>query len=388
MLTSKKARCHVRKPKKYASYNDPVGKTPSRDELLARHTTLALGGPAEFFATGESLQELTELCRWAQQQGLPVLPLGHGSNLVVADNGVAGLVIKVGLKGVSVQQKGDLVLVEAAAGTTLDQLVEVAVSEGWAGLECLSGIPGTVGATPVQNVGAYGQEVAQRILWVEALHRFRLRLCRLPPRTCGFAYRESRFRRRKNPWIITRVAFRLTAGGAPTLRYPELERLLGKSSAAPPLGLVRQAVLELRRSKGMVLMEDQPTGRSVGSFFKNPVLPQEAFSRLQEQIWEQGILPHPESPPHYPMATQVKVPAAWLVEKAGFPRGLRWGNVGVSPLHALSLIHYGGGSTRELLALAAAIQGKVERVFQVLLEPEPVFWGFAGTLPLRRALLA
>lgn len=365
-----------------------MSKTPIRNEPLAQHTTLALGGPARFFATGESLQELLELCRWALEQGLPVLPLGHGSNLVVADKGVCGLVLKVELQGIWVQRKRDLVLLEAAAGTTLDQVVEAAVSEGWAGLECLSGIPGTVGATPVQNVGAYGQEVAQRILWVEALHRFRLRLFRLPAKTCGFAYRESRFRRSDNPWIITRVAFRLAPGGAPTLCYPELRRLLGDSSAPPPLGLVRQAVLELRKGKGMVLEEDQVTNRSVGSFFKNPVLSREAFTQLQERIWEQGILPYPELPPHYPSQTRVKVPAAWLVEKAGFPRGLRWGNVGVSPRHALSLLHYGGGSTHELLALAAAIQGKVEQLFQVLLEPEPVFWGFAGKAPLRRALLA
>lgn len=363
-------------------------KTPIRNEPLAQHTTLALGGPAQFFVTAESLQELKELCRWAQEQGLPVLPLGHGSNLVVADEGVCGLVLKVGLQGVSVHREGELVRLEAAAGTTLDQVVEAAVHEGWAGLECLSGIPGTVGATPVQNVGAYGQEVAQRILWVEALHRFRLRFCRLPPEACGFAYRESCFRRSDNPWIITRVAFRLTPGGAPTLCYPELRRLLGDSSASPPLGLVRQAVLELRRSKGMVLAEDQPIGRSVGSFFKNPVLSPEAFTRLQQHIWEQNILPQPDLPPHFASGSRVKIPAAWLVEKAGFPRGLRRGNVGVSPHHALSLLHYGGGSTEELLALAAAIQIKVEQVFQVLLEPEPVFWGFTGTLPLRQAFLA
>lgn len=377
-------RCSLQKPLR--PYNGPMGSTPIQNVPLAQHTTLALGGPAQFFATATNLQQLQELCKWAKQQGLPVLPLGGGSNLVVADKGVSGLVLQVGLQGFSVQRDGDCILLEVAAGETLDQVVELAVDEGWAGLECLSGIPGTVGATPVQNVGAYGQEIAHQILWVEVFHCSRLRLCRLTPQACAFSYRESRFRRSQNPWIITRVAFRLTPGGAPTISYPELKLLLGKSSSPPSLGLVRQAVLELRRSKGMVLVEGQPTGRSVGSFFKNPVLPQEAFTGLLARIWGQGILPHPELPPHYPMATQVKVPAAWLVEKAGFPRGLRWGKVGISPLHALSLLHYGGGSTHELLALASAIQVKVEQTFQVLLEPEPVFWGFAGTSPLGRAL--
>lgn len=354
------------------------------DQPLAPCTTLGLGGPAEFFCQVRSQHELVAACRWAQDAGVPVTVLAGGSNVVVADGGVPGLVIHLAWQGLEIRKHPDQVTVIAAAGTPWDQVVRLSVEEGWAGIECLSGIPGTTGATPVQNVGAYGQEVGERILWVEVLHRQRLTLHRLLAEDCGFAYRTSAFRG-KTPWIITRVAFVLLPGGQATVRYPELARFLGHPAAPPPLAQVREAVLELRRHKGMVLPPQDPAHRSVGSFFKNPVLNREAWEKLTERLWERGVLGYPQTPPHFAAASGVKLPAAWLVERAGFARGTRRGAVGVSPHHALALVHWGGGTSAELVAFAAEIQRAVQDTFGITLEPEPVFLGFGAEIPLERA---
>lgn len=357
----------------------------SRDEPMSQHTTLRLGGPAAFFARAGSWQDLRSLCLWAREQHLPLFLLGGGSNLVVADGGVPGLVVRMDWRGIQVVGRDGPVTVVAAAGTPLDELVAFTVAEGWAGLECLSGIPGTVGATPIQNVGAYGQEVGERILWVEVFHPQRQTLLRLSPAQCRFTYRNSRFRHRRNRFLITRVAFWLQPGGRPTLAYPELRRLLEVRQSPPSLGQVREAVLQLRKQKGMLLSGAEPWG-SAGSFFKNPVLPASAWQSFKQRAWAEGVVAPGEEPPHWPTASGLKLPAAWLVEHAAFPRGLRRGSVGLSPHHALALVHWGGGSTEGLLALAAEIQQKVAQTFGLLLEPEPVFWGFNGQAPLPGAV--
>jgi UDP-N-acetylmuramate dehydrogenase len=342
-----------------------------------------------------SLQELVELCTWAQEQGFlgkeaagsrSLHILAGGSNLVVADEGVQGLVLKMAWREVRVEKSPHQVLLIAAAGTPLQEVVDLAVAEGWAGLECLAGIPGSVGATPVQNVGAYGQEVGQSLAWVEAFHCLSRRLRRFSPGQCRLAYRHSIFRRPQNPWVITRVAFRLRPGGPPTLVYPELVRLLALGQNLPSLQEVRQAVLHLRREKGMLLQPGEESSQTVGSFFTNPILSLPAWKRLKARLWAMGILPAPEEPPHFPQQGKIKVPAAWLVEKAGFSKGFRQGAFGLSPRHALALVHWGGGTSRDLVALAARIQQKVEEAFALVLEPEPVFWGFGSALPLRHAL--
>ncbi len=355
------------------------------DQPLASFTTLGLGGPAEFFCQAQSHQELHQACAWAKKVGIPLTVLAGGSNVVIADRGVCGLVLRVTWQGLKTRKDRDSVTLIAEAGTPLENVVALSVAEGWAGLECLSGIPGTVGATPVQNVGAYGQEVGERILWVEALHRERLTFHRFLRNQCGFAYRSSIFRG-QSPWIITRVAFTLTPGGPATVRYDELAALFSAKRGTPSLGEVRQAVLALREKKGMVWHEGEAESCTVGSFFKNPVLPPTAFEQLKARVWERAILPHPQVPPHFPAGSGIKVPAAWLLERAGFVKGFCREHVGISRRHALALVHLGGGTATELVAFATHIQRAVATTFGVVLEPEPVFWGFGPHLPLQGAV--
>lgn len=373
--------------KKIAPYNGSV-ELPlplAREVPLAPYTSLELGGPAEFFANVRSLQELVATCRWARERRLAITVLAGGSNVVVADQGVPGMVLKIAWEGMEIEKTAGAVTVIAAAGTILDHLVALAVAERWAGLECLSGIPGTVGATPIQNVGAYGQEVGERILWVEVFDLKRGAFARFSRKECEFAYRASRFRGQSR-FVITRVALTLTPGGSPTLTYPELAaRFAG--NATPSLGEVREAVLAVREEKGMVWRPDSPARRTAGSFFKNPILKAKAWEKLCRRAWERGLLAAGQRPPHFVTPQGVKVPAAWLVERAGFSKGWRRGAFGTSPRHALALVHWGGGTTRELVAVAREIQDSVENLFGVVLEPEPAFLGFGRCPPLPRATM-
>lgn len=355
----------------------------AREVPLAPNTTLQLGGRAEFFAHVPTVAALAETCQWARKHRLPVTVLAGGSNVVVADEGVPGLVLKVAWEGLEVHKEPGAVTVVAAAGTLLDDVVALAVAQGWAGLECLSGIPGTVGATPIQNVGAYGQEVGGRIAWVEVFDLEHQTLDRLSREECGFSYRASLLRGQSRA-VITRVAVTLSPGGQPTLTYPELAARFA-AKAKPTLGEVREAVLALRRAKGMVWRPGEPESRTVGSFFKNPTLGREAWDELCRRVWEQELVPPSQYPPHFAAPGGIKVPAAWLVEQAGFPKGFRRGAFGTSPRHALALVHWGGGTARELVALAREIQEAVRMQFGVILEPEPVFLGF-GRPPLPRAV--
>jgi len=345
------------------------------DVPLASWTTIRLGGPASRFADASSEDDLVELIEGARKSGDPVFILGGGSNVVVADAGFAGMVIHMASRGIEVRADADRVLVDVAAGEPLDGLVERAVAEGWSGLECLSGIPGLVGATPIQNVGAYGQEVADTIVDVRAFDRTARRFVHLAPSDCRFGYRTSVFRGNAR-YVVTRVRFGLArSDGSRPVRYAELARALGiDPGAIAPLSRVRDAVIELRRAKGMVWDPGDPETVSAGSFFVNPVLSPAERDELEARLRDEGVLADGATMPGFASAGGWKVPAAWLIERAGFPRGSTRGRVGVSARHALALVNR-GGTTRELLELEAEIRAVVFRRFGVRLEREPILVG-------------
>ncbi|MGE5235414.1 MAG: UDP-N-acetylmuramate dehydrogenase [Acidobacteriota bacterium] len=350
---------------------------------LAALTTLGLGGPARHLATLHDEREVMEALDWADQRGEPVAVLGGGSNLVVADTGFDGLVVRMALRGARVARTATEARLTAAAGEPWDQLVALAVDEGWAGLECLSGIPGLVGAAPIQNVGAYGQEVAETIAAVRVVDRSTRSIHELTPLECRFAYRDSAFKQDAGRLIVLAVTFRLRPGGAPSVRYPELSRALGARAASAGLADVREAVLGLRRAKSMVLERDGENRHSVGSFFVNPVLSEEQADAVARRALAAGDVASADELPRFPAPDgRVKLSAAWLVEHAGFARGTRRGHVGVSSRHALALVHHGGGTTAELIALARSVRDAVMRRFAVRLRPEPSFLGFARPDPL------
>ena len=239
--------------------------------------------------------------------------------------------------------------------------------------------PGTVGATPIQNVGAYGVEVSDVIEWVEVFDREARQLTRLSPPSCSFGYRMSCFRQHPDRSIVIRVAFRVRTAGLPVIRYPELERAVGSGGSPAHARAVRDAVMALRRAKGMVLEVGAP--RSVGSFFVNPILDAKVLAAVEAAAGSENAVPCFQSGEGL-----FKVPAAWLIENVGFDCGYRQGSVGVSEHHALALVHHGGGRSRDLVALAAAIRSGVEKRFGLRLRPEPVFWGFASFDPLKGAV--
>jgi len=347
---------------------------------LAPLTTLELGGPARYLAEAEDQGAIVDSLRWAVGLGLPVTVLGGGSNVVVADGGVDGLVLRIGLRGVAVERAGDTALVTAAAGEPWDELVARCVDEGWAGLECLSGIPGTAGATPIQNVGAYGQDVARTIERVRALDRRTYEATTLLPADLGFGYRSSALREQPERYVVVAVSFRLRVAGAATVAYPELGRVLAAGRQPPSLAAVREAVLELRRGKSMVLDPHDPNRRSAGSFFVNPVLSPPELAAVRERADAAGIAD--EVPTFAADGDRCKIPAAWLIERAGFAKGQVNGRVGISTRHGLALVNRGGATADELLALARRIVARVDERFGVRLRPEPVFLGFAAGNPL------
>ncbi|MFW6050387.1 MAG: UDP-N-acetylmuramate dehydrogenase [Myxococcota bacterium] len=355
---------------------------------LAPLTTLELGGPAEHFVEADDVPTVTSALRWAAARGMPATLLGGGSNVVVPDAGVAGLVVRLGLRGVAMRRDGDRVLVTAAAGEPWDALVARTVDAGLAGLECLSGIPGLVGATPIQNVGAYGQEVAETLARVRVLDRRTLEVHDLGPSECGFAYRDSRFKREPGRHAVLEVTFALVPGGAPAVRYAELERALEEAGdEAPTLAAVRDTVLRLRRAKGMVIDPDDANRRSAGSFFTNPVVSDAEAARVVERALALGVARDPSEVPRWPAGGgRTKLAAGWLIERAGIAKGHRQGHVGVSSRHALALVHHGGGTTDELLALARRVRDTVHARFGVTLVPEPVLLGATDPLWSRETL--
>jgi UDP-N-acetylmuramate dehydrogenase len=343
---------------------------------LAPFTTLGIGGPARFFAEATSAQSLADGVRFARERALPLFILGGGSNVVVADGGWPGLALRVAIRGIQTSVKGDEVILRAGAGEEWDPLVERAVANDWAGIECLSGIPGRVGATPIQNVGAYGQETSESLLRVEALDLETCEMVEMSAALCEFGYRTSRFKTRdRDRFVITGVTYLLRSGGNPAIRYAELERYLAANSkAAPGLKEVREAVLAIRRRKAMVIDPADTDSRSVGSFFVNPVVNREAMAEIAERA--RRLAPSDLAMPTFPAPeNRVKLPAAWLIERAGFYRGFTHGNVGISSKHALAIVNRGGGTAREVGELADMIRDRVLDIFGVHLTPEPIFIG-------------
>src|SRR6266516_3284065 len=334
---------------------------------LAPFTTLGLGGPARYFYECTTEAELGEALTWARERRLRVQIMGGGSNLVVADAGFPGLVLKLAIGGVAPRETTQGVEVTAAAGVEWDALVRQAVEQGWTGIECLSGIPGTV--------GAYGQEIADTLVSVRCLERDGLTQVVFPRDQCEFVYRSSRFKSRDHDrYIVLDITLRLRRDTLPQLRYAELAQAvrqhgeLDRLAPADAVSVVRTTVLELRRRKSMVLDPTDPNGRSVGSFFVNPVLSADAFDHLVCRWRAAG---EGDGIPTFPADGRVKVPAAWLIEHAGFGKGYRRGGVGISTRHALALVNH-GGTAAELLALAQAIERAVYERFGVRLEREPV----------------
>ena len=345
---------------------------------LAPFTTFGIGGAARWFVEAASEDEIVEATGWALERGIALFVLGGGSNLLVADRGFDGLVLKVGLKGIAATKAGDgsgHMIYEVGAGADWDGFVERTVQDGCAGVECLAGIPGTVGGTPVQNVGAYGQEVASVICQVRAFDLLDKAFVALEAAECGFDYRCSRFNSvDRGRFIVTRVFYGLTPDGAPTLVYPELQRAVENElkGRAPTLAEIAEVVRRIRRLKGMLLVEGDPDCRSAGSFFKNPVVDADTVLRIAEC----GGKHPPTFPAGAENAGTVKVPAAWLIEQAGFAKGFTLGAAGISSRHTLALVNCGGATAVEVLALAERISDAVEARFGVALEREPVLLGF------------
>ncbi len=343
----------------------PVHLSIKENIQLAPFTTLGIGGAARFFVEAKSETELVEAIEFAEHRGLPVFILGGGSNVLISDEGFPGLVIRVAIKGIEWGEQ-----ITAGAGEDWDGFVRQCVQRNLAGLECLSGIPGFVGGTPVQNVGAYGQDVSRVIAKVRAFDRRLKQIVELSNADCGFSYRTSIFNStERNRYVVLAVSFALKANGEPVLLYPDLKNYFAGRTGQPTLAEVRQAVIEIRSRKGMVIVPDDPDCRSAGSFFKNPVLSAEAFAKL-------GAIAN-ERPPSFPAADgNVKVPAAWLIERAGFQRGYTKGRTGISSKHTLAIINRGNATAQEVLDLVAEIQTGVQIKFGVALLPEPIFVGF------------
>jgi UDP-N-acetylmuramate dehydrogenase len=349
-----------------------------QDVRLAGLTTLHLGGPAGRFVNATTTDELIDTIRDCDARGEPVLVLGGGSNVVVADEGFDGTVARVGIRGVEVDDAGcapdDLaacggIVLTAAAGEPWDDLVELAVTAGWVGIEALSGIPGAVGATPMQNVGAYGQEVAETIWTVRTYDRVAGAVRTFANADCGFGYRTSRFRG-DDRFVVLAVSYQLRQGElADPVRYAEVATALGVGvGERAPSREVRDAVLAVRRSKGMVLDESDHDTWSAGSFFTNPIVDAGRAAELPIQA------------PRWPLPNgQVKTSAAWLIERAGFSCGYPGpgGRVSLSGKHTLALTNRGSATTADLLALAREVRDGVRASFGVELVPEPVLVGCA-----------
>ena len=346
---------------------------PKENEPLAPFTTLGIGGPARWFVEAASEAEVAEAAAWAREHGVPLFVLGGGSNLLVADAGFDGLVLHVRLRGIAAEDSAGERLFRVAAGEHWDGFVSRAVAENCAGVECLAGIPGTAGGTPVQNVGAYGQEVASVIERVRAFDLESRQFLEFTAAECGFSYRRSRFNSEdRGRYVVTRVDYRLRPGGAAMIAYPDVKSAIlegGATDRAPSLAEVAATVRMIRQRKGMLLVEGDADSRSAGSFFKNPVITEE---RLAE-IAACGL-----TPPSFAAGPgMVKVPAAWLIEQAGFTKGYVLGAAGISSRHTLALVNRGGATAAGILALAGIIREAVEARFGLRLEMEPVMLGFS-----------
>ncbi len=337
--------------------------------LLGPLTTFGVGGAARYFAEVWGEAELVEAVSWARERGLRVLPFGGGSNLLVGDRGFDGLAVRLGIGGeMGLREGAGWVEYDVPAGRDWDGFVSEVCRAGLSGVECLAGIPGMTGGTPIQNVGAYGQEVSETIVSVRAFDLQVGEFVEMGAAECGFQYRGSVFNRaERGRYLVTRVRFRFDRGRVPELGYADLRRWFGEGARPSPTE-VSEAVREIRAGKGMVVRAGDPDSRSAGSFFKNPVVGGAVLERLAGETGVGAV-------PHWPGGEEgmVKLSAAWLVERAGFGKGFRMGGAGVSTRHSLALTNWSGRATAaEVYALRDAIRAEVERRFGVWLEQEPV----------------
>ncbi len=344
---------------------------------LAPLTTLQVGGAARYFVEAASEADVREAVTWAKSRKLDLFILGGGSNLVVSDNGWPGLVIKIAIPGIErnpaeQSDNSGRTLFDVGAGESWDRFVSHAVSHNCAGIECMSGIPGSVGGTPVQNVGAYGQEASETVVSVLALDLTDMQTRTLVAADCGFAYRKSMFNSsERGRYIILRVTYALTPGGRPSCKYADLQKHFSGWTGQPTLAQTRDAVKTIRASKAMLITPGDEDCRSAGSFFKNPVLSPEQYENVSRIASERNL-----AVPSYPMpSSERKVSAAWLVEHSGFCKGYTSGTVGISRKHALALVNRGGATAEDIFDLKYDIEQRVREQWGIHLEAEPVFVG-------------
>lgn len=345
---------------------------------LAPYTTFRIGGPARWLleATGE--EDLVEAVAFAREKNAPLFVLGGGSNLLVADKGFPGAVVHVANKGIREAKDGSDSVFTVAAGENWDNFVSTVVEKDFAGVECMAGIPGTVGGTPVQNVGAYGQEVSSTISMVRAVDRTTLQMVEFPAAKCQFGYRRSVFNSTgRDRYIVTEVNYRLHRHGEPHLAYQDLAKAFADAPAPPTLKQVSETVRRIRQKKGMLLVEGDRNCRSAGSFFKNPVVSESHLADISARVskeahragqTEVSPIPHFAAEPG-----AVKLLAGWLIEQAGFPKGFALGEAAVSSLHTLALVNLGHATAKEVLALRDEIRKRVLAQFGICLEQEPVY---------------
>lgn len=343
------------------------------DIKLSDLTTIKLGGTARYYGQFNNTYELRELLIFAFKENLRTQIIGGGSNIIFPDEGYNGIVLKNHIKELNYEIFGDDVILKAGAGNNWDDLVAFCVNEGLQGMECLSGIPGSTGATPIQNVGAYGQEVSEIILDVHALRKEDLSVVHFNNYECRFGYRSSIFKKeQKDKYIITEVTFKLKLNAEPQIKYKEVADEIEKDpayhnlSSRDKLKYVRAKVLEIRKRKSMIVDSGDENSVSCGSFFMNPVLSEEEYA-----IFEENIFHFPIKPKVFRTDKGIKIPAAWLIENAGFHRGLVKMGAGISDKHSLALVNK-GCSTRQLLDLAVEIENKVKQFFGIQLQKEPV----------------
>lgn len=331
-------------------------------------TTFKVGGAARLFVKANSESEVVEAFSWATENNIPIFVLGGGSNILVSDNGFDGLVLQINLKGIEL--KGNKVI--AAAGEDWDDFVKYCVENNLAGIECLSGIPGLVGGTPIQNVGAYGQEVSETIEKVKVFDRKTCQIVELSNEECKFSYRTSIFNTtEKNRFIVLAVTFNLLENGEPKIAYKDLKEPF--NNRKPTLIELREMVCKIRAEKAMLVRQGGLDSQSAGSFFKNPIVEKEKLNDLQEVAKTLNI----SNVPSFSYdENSVKIPAAWLIEKSGFHKGYQKANAGLSTKHTLALTNRGNATAEEIIALKNEIQQKVRETFQIELHPEPIFLGF------------
>jgi UDP-N-acetylmuramate dehydrogenase len=340
---------------------------------LAPLTTLGVGGNARFFTVARQEHDVEEAVVFAERRGLPLFVLGGGSNVVISDRGWDGLVLQIGLPGIEETQENGKGVFHVGAGVNWDEFVAHCISRNCAGVECMSGIPGSVGGTPVQNVGAYGQEVSETIVSVLTFDVTERRVRKLKAEECGFGYRTSIFNTaQRGRYIVLRVSYALEPQGQPRLKYADLQKHFAGGQRPPTLAEVREAVRNIRASKGMLITPGDLDSRSAGSFFKNPILSEPQHEEIMRRAANKNL-----HLPSYPaLSQQRKISAAWLVENSGFEKGYTRGRAGISRKHALALVNRDGATAAEIVVLKDEVQERVERTWGIHLEPEPVFVGF------------